>query len=132
MADGQSDIPVAIDVGEEVEGYIFAGWTNSTGIPEEDWYDWYSVQLDAGETSFLIDVMASDATHEITLYDPLGTEIDGNGTPTAGSSVLFEYEIPEAGKYFVRVNPYSAPRTSDYTLDIPEYATVPYVLTVTQ
>lgn len=76
--------------------------------------------------------MASDADHEIILYDPLGTEIASNGTPTVGSSLLLETEVPEAGKYFVRVNPYFAPVTSGYTLDIPEYASIPYVLTVTQ
>lgn len=123
---------VPIEVDEDVEGYLFAGWVNSTGIPDEDWYDWYSIELEAGDTSFLIDVLASDIDHEIVLYNPIGTQIATNGTNTEGSSVLLEYEIPEAGKYYLRVNPYVPPGTQDDSLDIPEYATIPYTLTVTQ
>lgn len=123
---------VAIEVDDDVTGYLFAGWSNSTGIPKEDWYDWYSVELEAGETSFLLDVMAGDIDHQIVLYDPLGTQIDDAGTNTEGSSVLLEHEIPEAGKYFLRVSPYIAPDTIDNSLDIPEYATTPYTLTVSQ
>lgn len=123
---------VEIEVDEDVEGYLFAGWNNSTGIPNEDWYDWYSVELEAGDTTFLIDVMASDIDHQIVLYDPLGTQIATDGTNTEGSSVQLEYEVPEAGTYFVRVNPYSAPPTVSNSLDIPEYASIPYTLSVTQ
>ncbi|HEY6723303.1 MAG TPA: hypothetical protein VI197_04700 [Polyangiaceae bacterium] len=123
---------VAIEVDEDVEGYLFAGWINSTGVAEEDWYDWYSVELEAGETSFLVDVMASDIDHEIVLYDPIGTQITSEGTNTEGSSVLLEHEVPEAGKYFVRVNPYIPPDTLGNSLDTPEYASTPYTLTITQ
>lgn len=122
----------AIEVDTDVEGYLFAGWNNSTGIPDEDWYDWYSVELEAGDTSFLLDVMAADIDHEIVLYNPIGTQIDSEGTNTEGSSVLLEHEVPEAGTYFVRVNPYIAPATQGNSLDVPEYATTPYTLTVTQ
>lgn len=122
----------AIEVDEDVEGYLFAGWSNSTGVPEEDWYDWYSVELEAGNVSILVDVMASDIDHEIVLYNPIGTQIASEGTNTEGSSVLLEHELPEAGEYFVRVNSYIPPHTEDNSLDIPEYATTPYTLTVTQ
>lgn len=123
---------VPIEVGEDVEAYLFAGWANSTGVPGEDWYDWYSIELEAGATSFLVDVLASDIDHEIVLYNPIGAQIATEGTNTEGSSIILEYEVPEAGKYFVRVNPYIPPGTQDDSLDIPEYASTPYTLTVTQ
>jgi len=123
---------VPIEVGEDVEAYLFAGWANSTGVPEEDWYDWYSIDLEVGDTSFLVDVLASDIDHEIVLYNPIGTQIASEGTNTEGSSIVLEYEVPEAGEYFVRVNPYIPPGTQDDSLDVPEYAGTPYTLTVTQ
>jgi hypothetical protein len=79
-----------------------------------------------------MDVVASDVDASITLYDGLGSEIADEGTNTEGSSVLLEYEIEEAGTYYLRLNPYLAPGTKENTTDPPEYAVTPYTLTVTQ
>lgn len=79
-----------------------------------------------------MDVVASDIDHQIRLYDPLGTQIASEGTNTEGSSVLLEYEIEEAGTYFVRLNPYIAPGGKENTIDPPEYAGTPYTFSVTQ
>ncbi len=122
----------AIDVGQSVEGYMFAGWENSTGVPAEDWFDWYSVDLEAGPASFLVDVVASDVNSEMMLYDPLGTEVEHTHTVTKGSSLLLEQDIEEAGTYFVRLGPYNEPATLGDSVDPPQYTTIPYTLTVTQ
>lgn len=121
-----------IEVGQAVEGYEFAGWENSTGVPEEDWYDWYAIELEPGDTSFLMDVVASDVDASIELFDPLGSEIASEGTNTEGSTVVLEYTVEEAGTYFLRLRPYVPPGTKGNTVDPPEYATTPYTLTVTQ
>jgi hypothetical protein len=122
----------AISVGEEVEGYMLGDRETSTGIPNENWFDWYQVDLEAGTVTALLSIVASDIDGSITLFDPLGSQIANNADNTDGSSVQLEYTIEEAGAYYVRINPYSAPPPQGTTVDVPEFLTTPYTLTVTQ
>jgi hypothetical protein len=121
-----------ITVGASVEGYMHAGRSVSTGIPAADFQDWFEVALEPGDVTILLSIVAADNDGDITLFDPLGTEIDSAGSNTDGSSVELESTIEEAGSYFVRVNPYVPPVTDGATATIPQYLTKPYTLTVTQ
>ena len=121
-----------ISVGEDVEGYMFAGWVNSTGISEEDWHDWYELELEVGATSFLLSIVAADNDGEIVLYNSLGSQISNTYDNTDGSSVQLDYTIAEAGTYYVRVDPWNTMTSIGATNDIPQHVTMPYTLTVTQ
>ena len=121
-----------IEVGADVEGYMFAGWEYSTEIPPEEWNDWYVVDLEAGTTSILLSILASDASGDIRLYDSLGTQIDREYSSTNGSSVLLERDLATAGTYYVMVRPWNTGATRGESADVPHYLTVPYTLTITQ
>jgi hypothetical protein len=121
-----------IEVGEPVDAFIFAGWENSTGIPSGDWHDWYSIDLAAGQTRYLLSIVAPETNSVITLFDDLGTELDHHNETTTGSSNVWDLEITDAGSYFVRVMPYSSPTTRGDTVTVPQYFELPYTLTVTQ
>lgn len=121
-----------ITVGEPVEAYLFAGWKNSTSIPDEAWHDWYSLNLAVGSSRTVLSIVASDINGSIDLYDSLGAEIESAYSVTQGSSVQLNYAVTTAGKYYVRVGYFTAPKTDGAIVDVPQYLTEPYTLTVTQ
>lgn len=122
-----------IEVGEPVDAYMFAGWETSSGIPNDEWHDWYEVDLAVGQTSILLSLQASDYDGEVILFDENGIQLQREYNLTDGSSVLLERNIEEAGTYYVRVAPASThPSTVDDSSNVPQAFTVPYTLTITQ
>jgi hypothetical protein len=124
---------VPITVGTPVQAYMFAGWEYSTGIPEEDWQDWYKVDLATGNVDILLSITASDSDGSIVLYDSTGTQVASGGSNTDGSSVDLKHAVATAGTYYVKIEPYAAPvGTRGLTSTIPPYLKQPYTLTLTQ
>jgi hypothetical protein len=99
----------SISVGQAVEGYMFAGWEVSTGIPSAEWQDWYQVQLAAGTTTVLLSIAAADVDGSVTLFNPAGTQVASQSNNTEGATVQLDYTVPTAGTYYLRVNPYMTP-----------------------
>jgi hypothetical protein len=122
----------SIGVGQAVEGYMFAGWEASTGIPSTEWEDWYQVELAAGAATILLSVPAADVDGSITLFNTAGTQIAYQYNDTPGGNVQLDYTIVTAGTYYVRVTPYQTPSVDGSTAAVPQYLTVPYTLTVSQ
>lgn len=122
-----------LSVGTPVQGYMFAGYTLSTGFAANAWEDWYRVTLGAGTATITLEIVANDVNGAIGLYDALGTSIDSKASAGAGSSVVLSHATPlTAGDYFVVVSPFTNPTSKATNNILPQYATQPYTLTVTQ
>jgi len=121
-----------IELDEPVSAYFFAGWENGTGIPDESWFDWYSVDLAVGEVDVELAILASDAAGSMRLYNPAGAEVESAYSTTRGSTVTLNYTVETAGAYTLRVEPWSVSETKANTSTVPQYLTEPYTLTVTQ
>jgi hypothetical protein len=78
--------------------------------------------------------LANDVNGYIELFNALGTSIDTEASAGQGSSVVLSHTAPlTAGDYFVMVSPFSNPSSKNSNNNIlPQYATQPYTLTVTQ
>jgi hypothetical protein len=77
-------------------------------------------------------IVAADNDGKITLFDSVGTQVANIGSNTEGSSVQLEHTVAAAGSYFIRVTPYFPPTTKADSVNVPQYLTIPYTLTVTQ
>ncbi|HET9930593.1 MAG TPA: hypothetical protein VFQ35_07895 [Polyangiaceae bacterium] len=121
-----------IAVGTPVEAYLFAGREYSTAIPDEDWLDWYKVDLVPGTLNVLLSPGANDIDGNIVLYDPDGVQIATKGSNTEGSAVKLTEEITTAGTYYLKISPYEAPQAEGDTATVRQYFRLPYTLTVTQ
>jgi hypothetical protein len=115
--------------GKAVNGYLFAGYENSTGIVDSAWEDWYKVTLPAGTASVNLTDLASDVNGEITLYDADGAEVAGKYSPTNGASVILSQAVT-AGDYYVKVTPFGRPTVEGGGSTVPAYVSQPYTLTV--
>jgi hypothetical protein len=123
-------MPIAL--GSAVEAYMLGGRESSTGIPADDWADFYKVDLAAGDVDILLSITAGDVDGRIVVYDSVGTQVFTAGSNTEGSSVDLKETIATAGTYYVKITPYEAPNTEGTTTTVPAYLRIPYTLTVTQ
>ncbi|MFZ5889910.1 MAG: hypothetical protein ACOY0T_02490 [Myxococcota bacterium] len=121
-----------VPLGGSTSAYLFAGWEYATGIPEEEWQDWYKVELEPGDVDVLVTTGAADLTASLVLYDSLGGEIAAAHNATEGSDVHLAHSVSMGGTYFIKIEPYLAPATRGSTATVPQYLKVPYSLEVTQ
>lgn len=122
-----------LTVATPVQGYMFGGYTVSTGFANNAWEDWYRVTLAAGTVTITLEILANDINGEIELFNGLGTSIDSEAVAAAGSSVVLNHTTAlTAGDYFVKVSPFTIPNSKNSNNIIPQYALQPYTLTVTQ
>ncbi len=122
-----------LSVGTPVQGYMFAGYTLSTGFAANAWEDWYRVTLGAGTVTITLEILANDVNGTIELFNALGTSIQSEASAGQGSSVVLTHTAPlTAGDYYVVVSPFTNPTSKNTNNILPQYATQPYTLTVTQ
>ena len=123
-----------ITVGTPVHGYLFsapitAASTNGKATP---WDDWYKVTLPAGNTTFALTDVATDANAQLWIYDTSDAGALSNPySYTNGSDVSATKQVA-AGDYYVVVQPFSGVATSGGGTTPPLYTTKPYTLTVSQ
>ncbi len=113
--------------GTPVQGYLFAGFENSTSVPAAAWQDWFKVTLPAGMATISLMDLASDINGDVTLFDSLGSQISDKYSPTAGASVVLNQTVT-AGDYYVRLQPFTAPNPRGTGSTVPEYTRQPYTL----
>lgn len=116
--------------GAAVQGYLFAGFENSTSIADGAWDDWFKVTLPAGMAAINLTDIASDITGDLTLYDSLGSQITSQYSTTNGASVVIN-QMVAAGDYYVKVTPFLQPTAKANGSTVPAYVTQPYTLTAT-
>jgi hypothetical protein len=116
--------------GEAVNGYLFAGYENSTGIPDTAWEDWFKVTLPAGTASIKLTDLASDIAGQVTLYDTNGSQVANKYEPTGGASVVMSESVT-AGDYYVKLAPFANHDDKGTGSTVPAYLSQPYTLTVT-
>jgi hypothetical protein len=114
--------------GKAVNGYLFAGFEDSTSIPSAAWEDWFKVTLPAGMATISLMDLASDINGQVTLYDSLGSQVANNYSVTAGASVVMN-QMVMASDYYVKITPFTAPSGKGTGSTTPAYPTQPYTLT---
>ena len=121
-----------ITVGTPAHGYLYAGYSVSTGFTANAWEDWHKVTLAAGDATITLADIASDINGSVDLYDSLGASVSNDYSVSSGASVVLTQKGVTAGDYFVKVAPFTRPATRGSGSVVPQYATLPYTLTVTQ
>jgi hypothetical protein len=117
----------AITNGKAVQGYLFAGYENSTSIASAAWQDWFKVTFPAGTATITLMDIAGDINSDVTLYDSLGELVSERNTANAGASVVMSQSVM-AGDYYVRVQPFDAPSPRGTGSILPQYTMQPYTL----
>lgn len=121
-----------LTVAMPLNGYLFTGYANSTGLADNAWDDWFKVTLAAGSVSIALSDLASDMNGQVVLYDNLGVQSAEAHQSTSGSTVVLSKTGLVAGDYYVKVRPYLPPVPKGLGAVSPVYATQPYALTVSQ
>ncbi|HVW25052.1 MAG TPA: hypothetical protein VHC69_06750 [Polyangiaceae bacterium] len=116
--------------GVAVQGYLFAGFENSTSIADGAWDDWFKITFPAGMAAINLTDIASDITGDLTLYDSLGSQVTNDYSVTNGASVVMN-QMVAAGDYYVKVTPFLQPAAKGTGSTVPAYVTQPYTLTAT-
>ena len=122
----------SMTVGTPVHGFLYAGYSVSTGFTASAWEDWYKITLAAGTATIALTDLASDVNGEIDFYDSLGASISSNYSTTSGASVVLNRTGVTAGDYYLKISPFTLPSSRGNGSVVPQYATQPYTLTVTQ
>jgi hypothetical protein len=121
-------------VATPIHGYLFAGYENSTSIPNTAWEDWFKVALPGSTTvEIALTDLASDIGATVVLFDKNGVNLDQK-SQTDGASVVWTPSIDDtmaAGDYYLKVTQYTGGYTKDNGSTVPAYLTQPYTLTVT-
>jgi hypothetical protein len=121
-----------LSVGTPLNGYLFAGYANSTGLAANAWEDWFKVTLADGSVTLALADLASDITGDVTLYDNLGVQIANGYQSTKGATVVLTKTGIVAGDYYVKLTPFTNPTPKGDGAIPGVYTTQPYTLTVTQ
>ena len=118
-----------ITVGTPVMGYLFAGYA-SANVASFD--DYYKVTLAAGSATVNLDIVPSNLSTQIWLYDPTGEMLKSDSTSTLGSGLTITSPVT-AGDHWVRVSLWNGVSTQvGNTMAVPDNFTRPYRFTVTQ
>ncbi len=124
-----------ITLGEVVKGTLFAGHTNGD-LPEgEDYDDWFTIMLAAGNATVNVHNVATDARIEVSIVNRMGERVVFAGTGDQGADgMVMTTEPLEAGEYYVRITQYGAdvPPAFAQEAEPPDHFTREYELTVTQ
>jgi hypothetical protein len=122
----------ALEPNTPIQGYLFAGYENSTSVAAAAWEDWFKVHLPGGTAQIAVTDMASDIGARVELFDSLGVSKDSN-YGQAGVSVVWTPPVADtpAGDYLIKISQYTGGVTNDYGSTIPAYLTQPYTLKVT-
>ena len=125
----------SIDVGEAVQGYMFAGFLGSS-VDVAEYSDFYAVSLAAGSYTIHVGTVPSTVNIEIFVYDSNGSGLVQSWNATAGADFVDSRTAATAGTYYIEVTYFNArvspAATTSLPDDVPEQYTQPYTLTVTQ
>jgi len=124
--------PIAL--GTPIQAYAFNGYGQLGGVQPNAWYDRFKITLAAGTPTITLNGAPTDFPLSVSLDDPKMLSFTATGSTLATGAVTVTPARPiAAGDYFIVVNP------SDNDVDAfgpgsspPDYATMPYSLTVTE
>jgi hypothetical protein len=119
---------VPIEVGEEVEAYLFRGFDSSEAPGNDE--DWYEVDLSAGSVTATLDQPDTVASY-IYLHDSTGAQV-GQVYGAAGVDTTLEETGLAIGTYYFRVVHYSGAMTAGTGTTAPAIEPEPYLFQVTQ
>ena len=122
------DDAVPIEVGDEIEGYLFRGYSSSTR-PEND-QDWFEVDLSAGSVKATLDQPEGSASY-IYLVDSAGTAVK-SVYGAGGMDLTLEQTGLAIGTYYFNVQHYNSEMVAGQGTTPPDLEAVPYVFQVTQ
>jgi hypothetical protein len=120
----------AINVGDAVKGYLFAGHENSTSIADSAWEDWFKVTLPVGDFTATLADLASDIGARVDVYNAMGTSLQ-TGTGGAGENVPVMFSAATAGDYTIKLSHYTEGTVRGAGSTVPAYLTQPYTIAVT-
>jgi hypothetical protein len=122
------DDAVPIEVGDEVEGYLFQGYKSSTR-PEND-QDWFEVNLAAGSVTATLNQPEGSSSY-IYLVDSAGGAVK-NAYGAGGEDVTLTQTGLAIGTYYFNVQHYNSAMVAGQGTTPPDLEAMPYVFQVTQ
>lgn len=111
---------------------IIAPTTAAGHVKEDDWFDFYAVDLAAGNADVKLENVPTNVNADVQVYNAAGTVVASKYNTTDGASVVVEPFQTAAAKYYVRVSYFASPPASAAKGGIPDNFTRKYKLTVSQ